>query len=600
MKLEIKDKLILLLLILSTSLLQAQDVLEDELFQFEDRSAVRIEQTDTGHILYDFGKSYFGSVWIKFNKKPVGTVIIHIGEKKSGNGVDRKPGGTIRYQKVRLKRVQVGGFIEVPLPEDGRNDRYPAVLAPESFGRVMPFRYVEIQGSKLSESDIEIIQKTVHYKFNDDASLFESSDTVLNQVWDLCKHTIKATSFLGYYVDGDRERIPYEADAYINQLSHYAVDAEYSIARRTNEYFMTQPTWPTEWILHTVLLYYYDFLYTGNADLLRNRYDDLKNKTLMALSDDRGLISTSSPQMNTALMEKIGFDPRYTGRPIEDIVDWPDGERDGYERKAVNTVVNSFFYMNMKLMADIAQRLGKEEESQMFSERAEHVKKLINDKLFDSGTGLFVDGIGSDHSSIHANMFPLAFDLVPEERKEKVVEFVKSKGMACSVYGAQYLLEALYKSGEAQYALELMTVTEGDRNWWNMIRSGSTMTMEAWDRKYKSNLDWNHAWGTAPANIIVRYMWGITPETPGFKVARIQPQMGDLEFSEVKVPTLHGPIYASFLRESKKQIFKIRLPTQMSGVFIAPENAKIKVNNGEMTEASEVKIEGEVVIELIF
>jgi hypothetical protein len=31
------------------------------------------------------------------------------------------------------------------------------------------------------------------------------------------------------YVDGDRERIPYEADAYINMLSHYAVDSEYSI-----------------------------------------------------------------------------------------------------------------------------------------------------------------------------------------------------------------------------------------------------------------------------------------------------------------------------------------------------------------------------------
>ena len=34
-----------------------------------------------------------------------------------------------------------------------------------------------------------------------------------------------------------------------------------------------------------------------------------------------------------------------------------------------------------------------------------------------------------------------------------------------------------------------------------MIEVGSTMTLEAWDAKYKPNLTWNHAWGAAPANI---------------------------------------------------------------------------------------------------
>ena len=58
--------------------------------------------------------------------------------------------------------------------------------------------------------------------------------------------------------------------------------------------------------------------------------------------------------------------------------------------------------------------------------------------------------------------------------------------------------------------MSLMTATN-DRSWWNMIRSGSTISMEAWDLKYKPNSDWNHAWGSAPANIIPGYMWGIRP-----------------------------------------------------------------------------------------
>ena len=112
-------------------------------------------------------------------------------------------------------------------------------------------------------------------------------------------------------------------------------------------------------------------------------------------------------------------------------------------------------------------------------------------------------------------MMPLAFGIVPETHLKTVVDFVKSRKMACSVYGAQYLLEGLFAAGEGQYALDLMRATN-DRSWWNMIKVGSTITMEAWDMKYKPNSDWNHAWGAAPGNIIPRCMWGITPKTPAF------------------------------------------------------------------------------------
>jgi len=58
----------------------------------------------------------------------------------------------------------------------------------------------------------------------------------------MCKYTMKATSFTGIYIDGDRERIPYEADAYINQLGHYYTDREYSMGRVSSEYFIKHPT----------------------------------------------------------------------------------------------------------------------------------------------------------------------------------------------------------------------------------------------------------------------------------------------------------------------------------------------------------------------
>lgn len=81
-----------------------------------------------------------------------------------------------------------------------------------------------------------------------------TNNDTLNQIWDLCKYSIKATSFTGVYVDGDRERIPYEADALINKLFHYGVDREYAMARRSHEYLLQHSTYPTEWILQAVLI----------------------------------------------------------------------------------------------------------------------------------------------------------------------------------------------------------------------------------------------------------------------------------------------------------------------------------------------------------
>ncbi|WP_161636242.1 alpha-L-rhamnosidase-related protein [Saccharicrinis fermentans] len=553
----------------------------------------QIIEVGKGHYFIDFGKAYFGTVVLCSQRDQNDSLIVRLGEKLTAtHEIDRNPGGTIRYQEVQLDQITGHQNMVVPLKADKRNTKPGAIILPDSFGVIMPFRYCELENLQVPMEELEIWQKVYHYKFNDEAGMFSSSDTVLNAVWDLCKHTIKATSFAGYYVDGDRERIPYEADAYINQLSHYAVDSVYSIARRTNEYFIQHPTWPTEWLLHTVMMFYQDYMYTGNIDLLEKYYDVLKVRTLMDLEREDGLISSKSDKLNGVFKTQLGFKNARTN--VRDIVDWPAGqkdtgwklateagERDGYEMMAINTVVNSFYYYNMYLMSEIAGYLGKKDDVKFFHQKAEKVKKVINEKLFDKSRGIYVDGEGSTHASLHANMFPLAFNLVPDSYKKTVVEFVKTRGMACSVYGAQYLLEGLFNVNESGYALQLITETESDRSWWNMIQIGSTMALEAWDMKYKPNSDWNHAWGTAPLNIITRRMWGVTPKTPGFADVQIKPQLDGLEFSDIKVPTIKGVIVAKYkLTKDGDPFYEIKLPQGMNGEFILPNSKnKVQLNN---------------------
>ncbi|MEI6678346.1 MAG: alpha-L-rhamnosidase C-terminal domain-containing protein [Mariniphaga sp.] len=525
-----------------------------------------IKRNSQGNYFADFGKAAFGTLRLQIDSKGNDSVVVHLGEKLSAPGIiNRIPGGNIRYRQIVLAVAKGTQWVTLSIPRNPRTSKYPAILMPAEIGEVTPFRYCEIESRSESTVCKSIEQIAVNYYWDDTQSSFSCSDTVLTKVWDLCKYSIKATTFCGVYVDGDRERIPYEADAYINQLGHYCTDREYSMARYSHEYLMVNPTWPTEWILHSVMMAYADYLYTGDTESLRHFYKDLKNKTLLALAREDGLISTQTGLLNEAVLLGI-----HMKAPIRDVVDWPAVERDGNEMPKVNTVVNSFHYESLRIMSLIAKVLDNSDDELLYKKKAAAVKNVINQKLFDKISRKYVDGEGSTHSSLHANIFPMAFGLVPETSVADVAQFIKSKGMACSVYAAQFLLEALYAAGEDKAALDLMRSTT-DRSWWNMIQSGSTITLEAWDIKYKSNLDWNHAWGSAPANMVARGLWGIIPLTPGFGTAQIKPQTGGLISSKIKVPTIRGSINCGFHTNNTTQFdLLVSSPSNMKMVVYIP------------------------------
>ena len=113
----------------------------------------------------------------------------------------------------------------------------------------------------------------------------------------------------------------YEADAYIHQMGHYAVDREFSVARYSLKNMIFHATWPTEWISHTIMMAWIDYLHTGNSDLIREFYEELKPKTLTALTGKNKLISTKTGLQGKDFLQSIHFN----GKELRDIVDWPHG-----------------------------------------------------------------------------------------------------------------------------------------------------------------------------------------------------------------------------------------------------------------------------------
>lgn len=532
-----------------------------------------------GHYFVDFGEAWFAGLKIHLDNPQDGrTLVVHLGESQEPVGrVNRQPTKCVRY--LRSEIPLKAGVEDYTVTLESKDSR----LMPGEIGAVMPFRFVEIENAPpITRDNLTLL--AAHYPFDDTAAEFGCSNEKIKAIWKLCKHTIKATSFGGVFVDGDRERLPYEADTYINQLGWYCCAGDFTLPRYSHEYLIFKPTWPTEWILFSVLIAMEDYRHTGDAASLREFYPELKAKTLEALARKDGLIST----VNHPAMDEVMASVHYTGgKSLCDIVDWPQPERDGYEFREINTVVNAFHCRAMLDMAQIAQILGKAEDAGRYKAAGEKVLATLNEKLFDQKTGLYIDGEGSDHSSLHANVFPMAFGLVPESRRPRIVEFLKAKGMACSVYGAQFLMEALFEYGEAEYAMGLMTA-DGDRSWTHMIeRVGASMAMEAWDVKYKPNTDWNHAWGAAPANILPRKVLGIEPMAPGFSRILIHPRLGRLEWAEGKVPTVLGPVAVKAKNMPASFFLSVEIPEKATACITVPKRGHRKVTlDGKVVAAT--------------
>jgi alpha-L-rhamnosidase len=507
-----------------------------------EQKPISVTKIDDQTTLVDFGKVAFGNIAMRIPRAGTGAGKVHFGEKLKDGRIDRKPPGTVRYGVSDYRRGsgQIGSWI-IPAPVDVRNteqagatgDHPPAVLTPSNWLPVMPFRWVEIEGWPGELKSVDIVRRAAFASdWNDDASSFECSNKTVNGIWDLCKYSIKATTFAGVYVDGDRERIPYEADAYLNQLSHYTTDDDVQMAATTFDWLIENGTWPSEWAPHMVFMAHAQWMYSGDDQWLKHRFDLLKRKTLMHRCGEDGLVRSDEADQKK-----------------HDIVDWPQKERDGYVFTEINTVVNAFHIESVSRMAKMARAIGNTEDANFYDAHIAKAKASFQKTLFDEAAGIYRDGVETDHSSVHANFFPLAFGLVPEDKRAGVIAWLEEKKMQCSPYAAQYFLDALLDHGSDTKAMDLI-LADGDRSWKHMLNSGTTISWEAWDLKYKPNQDWNHAWGAAPANLLPRQVLGVQPSVPGWSAAKIRPLTSGLEFARGRVPTPKGPIEVDWKNES--------------------------------------------------
>lgn len=113
-----------------------------------------------------------------------------------------------------------------------------------------------------------------------------------------------------------------------------------------------------------------------------------------------------------------------------------------------------------------AELLGLHSEVVSYQNKAELSRAAIRRAMLRDG--LFMDNPASRHTAIHSCIFPALWDIAEPAEKPRILALMKSKGMACSVFCAQFLLECCGVNRMMDYGLELMT-SAGLRSWNNML-----------------------------------------------------------------------------------------------------------------------------------
>jgi alpha-L-rhamnosidase len=257
------------------------------------------------------------------------------------------------------------------------------------------------------------------------------------------------------------------------------------------------------------------------------------------------------------------------------------------ERQTDRTVLGTaYFYYLLRLMTRNATLLNKEADAKDFGDLAEKMKAAFNKTYLDPLTGEYSNG--SQTSSI----LPLAFGMVPESSRKKLVETlvrnfkVKSKGhIGSGLIGCQWLMQTLSDNGHADLAYEIASQRTYP-SWGYMISQGATTIWELWNGN-TANPAMNSRNHLMLVGDLITWFYetlaGIRsdPSTPGFRHIIMRPtSIANLKSVRASHRSPCGVIVSGWRRENGKFIWNVTIPVNTEATLYVPT-----INPASITES---------------
>jgi alpha-L-rhamnosidase len=259
-------------------------------------------------------------------------------------------------------------------------------------------------------------------------------------------------------------------------------------------------------------------------------------------------------------------------------------------------LATAYWADDARKMARMATALGKANDAERFDAMFDRVRAAFQKEwLLDDGR-LAVE-------TQTAYLLALAFDLLPEDVREKAAEHLVENirqldwHLSTGFIGISHLNPILTETGHADVAFRLLT-NEDYPSWLYPVVHGATTIWERWngwtadDGFFDPRMNsFNHYSLGSVGEWLYRYVAGIELDanSPGFKRFAIRPHLGGgLTYAGATYDSIHGTIESRWKLDGDRLRLTVRIPANTSARVYVPCNEDGEVcENGTPVHESE-------------
>lgn len=510
--------------------------------------------------VYDFGENISGWVRITVHGAPGGTVRLTSGEAL------RKDGGIDEDSCWHSKTpFQKDCYI---LKGEGRE-------VWELKFRYNGFRYAAVETENASLDTIRACFVRTAFRAVGD---FSCSDPLVTRLF-RCFRASYESNFCGYPTDcPHREKRGWTADAHLVMESGLMLYDTAPSYRSWLEQFAAcqRPSGAlpgvipgaagdlicecgTAWDSAVILLPWYLYLYTGNAEPAKRHYPMMKRWLDYTIQRSEGLLPDYG----------IG-DWLHPGRRNKH--PWLDPDTEVVAPKQL--VGSAYLYRCLTLFVRFARLFGYEEDAGKYARLAEDVRNAFRAR-FHRGNGIFANGVPT------AQALAVDFGLAEESEipgaVRQLAEQVDRVGgkIAFGMAGGKSVFRVLAAYGHIDSVVRILTQPDypGYANW---LKNGAVTLFEQWDCSESRN----HPVFGFFSDVLLQQLAGIAPDesAPGMRLIRFDPKVPrSIHSVNAVVNTPCGPVAVSWKKSGGQVNYSLELPPGCS--------AKVSVNGTLRTVA---------------
>lgn len=465
--------------------------------------------------LFDFGKELFGYIIIRNQQKP--KMFIGESEAEAMDTINK-----ILEQPLEMVEILQGEW----------RSKNP-----------MAFRYIFINNSSIQEVSCKAIFQPAIYR-----GAFACSDSTLTRIWMNSAYTLRMCMH-DFLLDGiKRDRLPWTGDLAMSMLVNAYTFYEPELVRRSLVALGREGI--KEKDINGIIDY--SLWWVIAQDLYQLYYGD---KTHL---DQQWSKITETLHFMENRCDSLGFiKPENTWL----FIDWVEQEK--------WTALQILWWWTQESAAKLAHRMGNREAENYWQNNSDKLKNKLLKHAWSEDQQLWFSSLNPlSKKTRHPNFLAIISGLAPDKQFKGIRNLLENDKI-CPVgtpYMAGFENMALARLGNIQFMLD--NVKE---YWGGMLKLGATTFWEAYDKNQKGSEHYEfykrpyakslcHAWSAGPAAFLPSEIFGLKPLDDGWRRFSINPDLGDLKWAYVSVPTKFGNIVVNI----KNKKIEINVPNKVT------------------------------------